>query len=269
MCSLRTSSLHLKLTILHEHQRCLKAQLCWRELFSRLGLSYTREASPVCKTFLVRAEAWCWNNGTIGRCLLQRLEETDSSSVEKLLLPTFSCLQPLGHPSFPCEAPCEAFRQNPAWKPAEILIYFNGLLSECKFDSSVSSHFLPGVTPLTSFCSGNLPLFGSSYVKSYNLSSRNWDFCCLFVFLGKDVVLESAQQILIDRQSIFGNDLISLPEISSLYVPSENMASYLSSTGVPGDMPLNLSSSTDNNQWFSLQETSSPSHPSKHPQVWM
>ncbi|KAK2545702.1 Hsf4 [Columba livia] len=65
---------------------------------------------------------------------------------------------------------------------------------------------------------------------------------------GKDVVLESAQQILIDRQSIFGNDLVSLPEISSLYVPSENMASYLSSTGVPGDIPLNLSSSTDNNQ---------------------
>lgn len=158
-----------------------------------------------------------------------------------------------------------AFRQNPAWQPAEILVYVNGLLSESKFDSSVSSHFLPGVTPFTCFCSGNLPLFGSSYVKPYNLPSRNWDFCCLFAFLGKDVVLESAQQILIDRQSIFGNDLVSLPEISSLYVPSENMASYLSSTGVPGDIPLNLSSSTDNNQWFIFQETSSPSHPSKHP----
>ncbi|KAM6064189.1 LOW QUALITY PROTEIN: heat shock factor protein 4 [Theristicus caerulescens] len=65
---------------------------------------------------------------------------------------------------------------------------------------------------------------------------------------GKDVILESAQQFLIDRQSIFGNDHISLPESSSLYVPSENMASYLSSVGVPGDIPLNLSSSTDNNQ---------------------
>lgn len=65
---------------------------------------------------------------------------------------------------------------------------------------------------------------------------------------GKDVILESAQQFLIDRQSIFGNDLISLPESSSLYVPSENMASYLSSGGVQGDIPLNLSSSTDNNQ---------------------
>ncbi|XP_052651558.1 heat shock factor protein 4 isoform X3 [Harpia harpyja] len=65
---------------------------------------------------------------------------------------------------------------------------------------------------------------------------------------GKDVILESTQQFLIDRQSIFGNDLISLPESSSLYVPSENMASYLSSVGVQGDIPLNLSSSTDNNQ---------------------
>ncbi|KAM6380619.1 heat shock factor protein 4 isoform 2-T2 [Pluvialis apricaria] len=65
---------------------------------------------------------------------------------------------------------------------------------------------------------------------------------------GKDVILESAQQFLIDRQSIFGNDLISLPESSSLYVPSENMASYLSSVGVQGDIPLNLSSSTDNSQ---------------------
>lgn len=110
MCSSRTSSLHLKLSVLHEHQRCLKAQLCWRELFSRLGLSCTRGASPVCKTFLVHAEAWCWNTGTIGRCLLQRLEETDSYSVEKLLLPTFPCLQPLGHPSFPCEAPLHSGR---------------------------------------------------------------------------------------------------------------------------------------------------------------
>uniref|UniRef100_A0A8C4TZP2 Heat shock transcription factor 4 n=1 Tax=Falco tinnunculus TaxID=100819 RepID=A0A8C4TZP2_FALTI len=65
---------------------------------------------------------------------------------------------------------------------------------------------------------------------------------------GKDVILESTQQFLIDRQSIFGNDVISLPESSSLYVPSENLASYLSSVGVQGDIPLNLSSSTDNNQ---------------------
>ncbi|XP_027554137.1 heat shock factor protein 4 isoform X3 [Neopelma chrysocephalum] len=65
---------------------------------------------------------------------------------------------------------------------------------------------------------------------------------------GKDVILESAQQFLIDRQSIFGNDLLTLPESSSLYVPPENMASYLSSVGVQGDIPLNLSSSTDNSQ---------------------
>ncbi|XP_064526693.1 heat shock factor protein 4 isoform X3 [Pseudopipra pipra] len=65
---------------------------------------------------------------------------------------------------------------------------------------------------------------------------------------GKDVILESAQQFLIDRQSIFGNDLLSLPESSSLYVPPENVASYLSSVGVQGDIPLNLSSSTDNSQ---------------------
>ncbi|NXK24464.1 HSF4 protein, partial [Arenaria interpres] len=64
----------------------------------------------------------------------------------------------------------------------------------------------------------------------------------------KDVVLESAQQFLIDCQSIFGNDLISLPESSSLCVPSENMTSYLSSVGVQGDIPLNLSSSPDTNQ---------------------
>ncbi|XP_035399310.1 heat shock factor protein 4 [Cygnus atratus] len=65
---------------------------------------------------------------------------------------------------------------------------------------------------------------------------------------GKDVVLESTQQFLADRQSVFGGDIISLPENSSLYVPPENMASYLSSVGVQGDIPLNLSSSTDNNQ---------------------
>ncbi|KAJ7408978.1 heat shock transcription factor 4 [Willisornis vidua] len=65
---------------------------------------------------------------------------------------------------------------------------------------------------------------------------------------GKDVILENTQQFLIDRQSIFGNDLISLPESSSLYVPSENMTSYMSSVGVQGDIPLNLSSSTDNSQ---------------------
>ncbi|OWK54094.1 Heat shock factor protein 4 [Lonchura striata] len=65
---------------------------------------------------------------------------------------------------------------------------------------------------------------------------------------GKDVILESAQQLLLDRQSIFGNDLINLPENSSLYVPSENIVSYMSSVGVQGDIPLNLSSSTDNSQ---------------------
>lgn len=74
---------------------------------------------------------------------------------------------------------------------------------------------------------------------------------------GKDVILESAQQFLLDRQSIFGNDLISLPENSSLYVPSENMASYMSSVGAQGDIPLNLSSSTDNSQWFKLPRNTS------------
>ncbi|NWI11954.1 HSF4 protein, partial [Crypturellus soui] len=65
---------------------------------------------------------------------------------------------------------------------------------------------------------------------------------------GKDVILESTQQFLVDRQPIFGNDVISLPESSSLYVPSANMAPYLSSTAVQGDIPLNLSASTDNSQ---------------------
>ncbi|NXG50408.1 HSF4 protein, partial [Psilopogon haemacephalus] len=65
---------------------------------------------------------------------------------------------------------------------------------------------------------------------------------------GKDVILESTQQFLLDRQAVFGNDLLSLPESSSLYAPSDNMAPYLSSVGVQGDIPLNLSSSTDTNQ---------------------
>ncbi|XP_010209282.1 PREDICTED: heat shock factor protein-like [Tinamus guttatus] len=65
---------------------------------------------------------------------------------------------------------------------------------------------------------------------------------------GKDVILESTQQFLVDRQPIFGNDIISLPESSALYVPSANMAPYLSSAAVQGDIPLNLSASTDNSQ---------------------
>ncbi|NXA34708.1 HSF4 protein, partial [Eudromia elegans] len=65
---------------------------------------------------------------------------------------------------------------------------------------------------------------------------------------GKDVILESSQQFLVDRQSVFGSDIISLPESSSLYVPSEDMASYLTSTAVQGDIPLNLSASTDSSQ---------------------
>ncbi|XP_054026199.1 heat shock factor protein 4 [Dryobates pubescens] len=65
---------------------------------------------------------------------------------------------------------------------------------------------------------------------------------------GKDVILESTQQLLLDRQAVFGNDLISLPEASSLYVPPDNVASYLSSAGGQGDVPLNLSSSPDTNQ---------------------
>ncbi|NXP49432.1 HSF4 protein, partial [Heliornis fulica] len=64
----------------------------------------------------------------------------------------------------------------------------------------------------------------------------------------KDVVLESAQQFLADRQSAFGNDLISLPETSLPYISSENMTSYLSSVAVQEEVPLNLSSSTGNNQ---------------------
>ncbi|NXN91544.1 HSF4 protein, partial [Rhinopomastus cyanomelas] len=65
---------------------------------------------------------------------------------------------------------------------------------------------------------------------------------------GKDAVLESAQHFLIDRQSVFGSDLISMPESSSLYVPSENLPPYLPSVGVQGDIALNLSSSADGNQ---------------------
>ncbi|XP_061863437.1 heat shock factor protein 4 [Colius striatus] len=65
---------------------------------------------------------------------------------------------------------------------------------------------------------------------------------------GKDVILEGSQQLLMDPQSIFGNDLLSLPESSSLYVPADGVTPFLSSVGVPGDIPLNLSSAADSNQ---------------------
>lgn len=146
------------------------------------------------------------------------------------------------------------FRKNPARWPTGTPTDFHGLQSESVFDSNVSKYFLPWMRSLTSSCSCGLPLFSSPSRRAGSMPSRNWAFCYLFAFLGKDVVLESAQQFLTDRQSVFGSDIISLHENSSLYVPPENMASYLSSVGVQGDIPLNLSSSTDNNQWCSFQD---------------
>ncbi|XP_067407980.1 heat shock factor protein 4 [Emydura macquarii macquarii] len=65
---------------------------------------------------------------------------------------------------------------------------------------------------------------------------------------GKDVILESTQQFLIDRQAGFGSNIVNLPESSALFIPSENMASYLSSESLQGDIPLNLSSPTESNE---------------------
>ncbi|XP_059569726.1 heat shock factor protein 4 [Alligator mississippiensis] len=60
--------------------------------------------------------------------------------------------------------------------------------------------------------------------------------------LGKDVGLESTQQLLTDHPTGFGNDTISLPESS---VPSENMSSFLFSVHLEGAIPLNLRSLTE------------------------
>ncbi|XP_075796467.1 F-box/LRR-repeat protein 8 isoform X6 [Pelodiscus sinensis] len=63
---------------------------------------------------------------------------------------------------------------------------------------------------------------------------------------GKDVVLENTQRFLTDAG--FGRNIVNLPESSALYIPSENMPSYLSSVGLQGDIPLNLRSPTENNK---------------------
>ncbi|XP_039359039.1 heat shock factor protein 4-like isoform X4 [Mauremys reevesii] len=64
---------------------------------------------------------------------------------------------------------------------------------------------------------------------------------------GKDVILECTQQFPIEREAGFGSNIVNLPESSALYIPSENMASYLSSVGLQGDIPLNLNSPTESN----------------------
>uniref|UniRef100_A0A8C0H2E5 Heat shock transcription factor 4 n=1 Tax=Chelonoidis abingdonii TaxID=106734 RepID=A0A8C0H2E5_CHEAB len=64
---------------------------------------------------------------------------------------------------------------------------------------------------------------------------------------GKDVILECTQQFPIEREAGFGSNIVNLPESSVLYIPSENMASYLSSVGLQGDIPLNLNSPTESN----------------------
>ncbi|NXG35643.1 HSF4 protein, partial [Dromaius novaehollandiae] len=124
-------------------------------------------------------------------------------------------------------------------EPASILDVFNPNLSLSEWNLTEMEASLSPMQRLTVDLEKNPATELSS--KAFNPPFNN-------ASPGKDVVLESTQQFLIDRQSIFGNDIISLPESSSLYVPSENMASYLSSAAVQGDIPLNLSASTDNNQ---------------------
>ncbi|NXF54100.1 HSF4 protein, partial [Oceanites oceanicus] len=123
-------------------------------------------------------------------------------------------------------------------EPASLLDVFNPNLSLSEWNLTEMEASLSPMQRLTVDLEKNAAELSS---KVFNPPFNNAD-------PGKDVILESTQQFLIDRQAIFGNDLISLPESSSLYVPSENMASYLSSVGVQGDIPLNLSSSTDSNQ---------------------
>ncbi|NXX94521.1 HSF4 protein, partial [Centropus bengalensis] len=123
-------------------------------------------------------------------------------------------------------------------EPASLLDVLNPNLSLSEWNMTEMEASLSPMQRLTADLEKNAPELSS---KAFNPSYTG---ACP----GKDVILESPQQILVDRQSMFGNDLLSLPESSSLYVPSENMASYLSSVGVQGEIPLNLSSSNDNNQ---------------------
>ncbi|GAB0195657.1 heat shock factor protein 4 [Grus japonensis] len=123
-------------------------------------------------------------------------------------------------------------------EPASLLDVFNPNLSLSEWNLTEMEASLSPMQRLTVDLEKNATELSS---KAFNPPFNN---ACP----GKDVILESAQQFLIDRQSIFGNDLISLPESSSLYVPSENTTSYLSSVAVQGEIPLNLSSSTDNSQ---------------------
>lgn len=123
-------------------------------------------------------------------------------------------------------------------EPASLLDVFNPNLSLSEWNLTEMEASLPPMQRLT------VDLEKSATELPPKVFNPPFNSTCP----GKDVILESAQQFLLDHQSIFGNDLISLPENSSLYVPSENMASYMSSVGVQGDIPLNLSSSTDNSQ---------------------
>uniref|UniRef100_A0A8B9PWN7 Heat shock transcription factor 4 n=1 Tax=Apteryx owenii TaxID=8824 RepID=A0A8B9PWN7_APTOW len=123
-------------------------------------------------------------------------------------------------------------------EPASVLDVFNPSLSLSEWNLTEMEASLSPMQQLTADLEKNVTELSS---KAFNPPFNN-------TCPGKDVILESTQQFLIDRQSIFGNDIISLPESSSLYVPSENMASYLSSAAIQGDIPLNLSASADNNQ---------------------
>uniref|UniRef100_A0A674I1B3 Heat shock transcription factor 4 n=1 Tax=Terrapene triunguis TaxID=2587831 RepID=A0A674I1B3_9SAUR len=117
-------------------------------------------------------------------------------------------------------------------EPASVLDVFNPNLSVSEWNlTDMEANFSP-VRDL---------------IKTNSLPVSNHVFHFLSAFLGKAVILECTQQFPIEREAGFGSNIVNLPESSALYIPSENMASYLSSLGLQGDIPLNLNSPTESN----------------------
>ncbi|XP_069495945.1 heat shock factor protein 4-like [Ambystoma mexicanum] len=65
---------------------------------------------------------------------------------------------------------------------------------------------------------------------------------------GKEITLDGTQQFVTDEQPTFGSDDVSLEECAALFVPAENIVSYLSAGVLQGAMPLNLSSAAGSNE---------------------
>lgn len=85
----------------------------------------------------------------------------------------FQCLQPFGHPSLTsCEAPKHSGR-NQLGNLQRLLSILMSIWVSPSLTQVFLSIFLPGMRPLTSWCSGDLPLFSSTYIKPGNLPSRN------------------------------------------------------------------------------------------------